>query len=338
MLLKNWDEWKNIQPQAANMLHNSLKKERIAHAYLFEGEKGTGKKQAALFLAKSLLCEQPRPDYTPCGQCSHCRRIENDNHPDLHLIETETDSLSIKKQQIEALQREFAKTAVESKRKIYIIEHADRMTTSAANSLLKFLEEPHPGTTAILLTEQYHRVLPTIISRCQTITFKPLPVDYLETRLREEQVGANMAALAARLTNNLQDALELSADEWFAQARKIVLKLYEALNKQPLEAMIKLQEEFHQHFKDKQQIERALDLLLLIYRDLLSIQIGKSDHLAYPDQRAHFESRSLQLSIKRLTECMEAIFEAKRKLQANMNSQLLMEQLVLKLQGGFTFV
>lgn len=338
MLLKNWDEWKNIQLQAAHMLHNSLKKERIAHAYLFEGEKGTGKKQAALFLAKSLLCEHLLPDYTPCGQCSHCRRIENGNHPDLHLIEIETDSLSIKKQQIEALQREFAKTTVESKCKIYIIEHADRMTIKAANSLLKFLEEPHPGTIAILLTEQYHRVLPTIISRCQTITFKPLPVGYLENRLREEQIGTNMAALAARLTNNLQDALELSKDEWFAQARKIVLKLYEALNKQPLEAMITLQEEFHQHFKDKQQIDRALDLLLLIYRDLLSIQTGKSDHLAYPDQRVHFESRSLQLSIKRLAECMSAIFEAKRKLQANMNTQLLMEQLVLKLQGGVAFV
>ncbi|MFX3864258.1 DNA polymerase III subunit delta', partial [Streptococcus suis] len=93
---------------------------------------------------------------------------DSGNHPDVHWIEP--DGQSIKKGQIEALQEEFSKTGVESNQKLYIIRHADKMTNNAANSLLKFLEEPHRGTTAVLLTEQYHRMLPTIISRCQVLS------------------------------------------------------------------------------------------------------------------------------------------------------------------------
>jgi DNA polymerase-3 subunit delta' len=117
-----------------------------------------------------------------------------------------------------------------------------------------------------------------------------------------------------------------------------VLKLYEVLKKNSLEAMVQLQGEWHQHFKDKEQIDRGLDLLLLIFKDLLYIQLEKYEQVVFKKEMDRFKQSALRVSSRQLAEQMEAILGAKRRLQANMNVQLLMEQLVLKLQEGSTFV
>lgn len=331
-----WDIFHKEQPLAAALIQNSLKKDRMAHAYLFEGPHGTGKKEAGLLIAKSLFCESPDDSYVPCETCINCKRAEHGNHPDIHLVEP--DGLSIKIDQIRSLRKEFSKAGVESKKKLYLITNAEKMTVSAANSLLKFLEEPNSDTTAILMTEQIQQILPTILSRCQTVPFKALPAEKVSERLVEAGVNEGKAFLLASLTNNIKEALELNTDDWFAQARKIVLKLYEALKQNPLYAMTALQEDWFGHFKEKNQLDQGLDLLLLVYKDLLYIQLGKNRQLAYPEQRQQFEKDALHTSLRKLSEQMTAILEAKRKLHANMNPQLLMEQLVLNLQGGSTFV
>lgn len=334
--MNTWEHYEEIQPTVMKMIKNSVLKGRLAHAYLFEGMRGTGKKDISLLLAKSLFCTDPAGGLIPCEQCHNCKRINSGNHPDFHIIEP--DGLSIKKQQIHDLQEEFAKTGVESKRKVYMIVHADRMTDNAANSLLKFLEEPSPGTTAILLTEQAQQILPTILSRCQMVTFKPLSPEHLIQKLMEHGVKEKKAPIIAQLTNNLEDGLRLSNDEWFAQAQKIVVKLYEVLGGNPLQALVTLQEEWFLHFKDKEQADQGLDLLLLILKDLLYIQLGKKDQVVYVEESIRFERLALQSSGKRLVGQMSAILDAKRKLHGNMNPQLLMEQLVLELQEGSSFV
>ncbi|WLR55109.1 DNA polymerase III subunit delta' [Mesobacillus subterraneus] len=335
-MAKTWDELEKLQPNVLKMIKNSILKNRIAHAYLFEGMRGTGKKEISILLAKSINCQGPVDGYKPCESCLNCKRINHGNHPDIHLVEP--DGLSIKKGQIQQLQEEFSKTGVESKNKLYTIVHADRMTTNAANSLLKFLEEPHAGTVAVLITEQSQQMLPTILSRCQLINFTPLSPKNMAEQLIAIGVQPQTAPLLAQLTNNLEEALEISNDDWFAQAQKIVLKLYEVLKKNSLEAMVALQENWFMHFKEKEQIDRGLDLLLLIFKDLLYIQLGKKDQVVYLNESSRLEQFALQTSGRRLTEQMAAILEAKRKLHANMNPQLLMEELVLKLQEGSTLV
>lgn len=335
-MAKTWDELARVQPTVLKMMKNSILKNRIAHAYLFEGMRGTGKKEISLLLAKSIHCHDPIEGYKPCEACVNCRRINSGNHPDIHLIEP--DGLSIKKGQIHELQGEFSKTGVESKNKLYTIVHADRMTTNAANSLLKFLEEPYAGTVAVLITEQAQQILPTILSRCQLISFTPLSPKNMVEQLVAAGVKPQQAPLIAQLTNNLEEALEISQNDWFAQAQKIVLKLYEVLKKGPLEAMVTLQENWFLHFKEKDQLDRGLDLFLLVFKDLLYIQLGKKDQAVYLDESSRLEQFALQTSGRRLTDQMAAILEAKRKLHANMNPQLLMEELVLKLQEGSTLV
>jgi DNA polymerase-3 subunit delta' len=331
----SWEQLEQYQPNALKMIANSIQKGRVAHAYLFEGQRGTGKKEASLLFAKSLFCLN-RSTYKPCYECINCRRIDSGNHPDVHMVAP--DGQSIKKHQIERLQEEFTKTAMESNKKLYIIEHADQMTTNAANSLLKFLEDPSSETIAILLTEQLHRMLNTIISRCQMISFKPLPPRVLIAYLEEQGIPRHIATLAAHITNSRQEALELSQSDWFAQARKIVLQLYEALNKSYVQALFVIQDKWLHHFTDKEQMNVGLDLLLYLYKDLLYIQTDKEEQVIYHDQIDEFKRLSFIYSQKRVIESMSAILRAKARLNTNMNPQLLMEQLALQLREGSTFV
>jgi DNA polymerase III subunit delta' len=219
-----------------------------------------------------------------------------------------------------------------------MISDADKMSVSAANSLLKFLEEPNSQTTAFLLTEQLQQLLPTILSRCQILSFKPLSPQSMINQLTENGVNPMKAPLLAQLTNSLDEAYELNVDDWFAQAQKIVLKLYEVLKKNPLEAMVTLQGDWFSHFKEKEQINRGLDLLLLIFKDLLYIQLDKQEQIVFKAESEVLRQYALETSGWRLSDQMSAILEAKRKLQANMNPQLMMEELVLNLQEGSSFV
>ncbi|MDP4161542.1 MAG: DNA polymerase III subunit delta' [Bacillota bacterium] len=335
-MAKTWEELEKVQPTVLKMMQNSIIKNRVGHAYLLEGMRGTGKKDTALLLARALFCEAPINGYQPCEACNNCKRIANGNHPDVHIVEP--DGLSIKKQQIKELQEEFSKKAVESSKKVYMIVHADKMSNGASNSLLKFLEEPNAETVAFLLTQQVQQILPTILSRCQTLSFKPLPLNAMTKQLVENGINPLNAALFAQMTNNLDEAIALNVDDWFAQAQKLVVKLYEVLNKNPLEAMVNLQGDWFLHFKEKEQLDRGLDLLLLIIKDLLYIQLDKQDQIVFKKESERLKQFALHASGRRISEQMAAILDAKRRLQANMNPQLLMEQLVLKLQEGSSFV
>nr|WP_309101561.1 DNA polymerase III subunit delta' [Fredinandcohnia onubensis] len=332
---KTWEQLQEYQPLVLKMVENSLKKNRVAHAYLFEGSRGTGKKEVGFLLAKSLFCQHP-VEYKPCNECTNCRRISSGNHPDFHVIEP--DGLSIKKWQIQALQEEFSKTGVESNRKVYVINHADKMTTNAANSLLKFLEEPTSQTVAILLTEQIHRILNTILSRCQILSFRPLAPKVISERLIDEGISPTMASLVAHTTNNLEEARELSTDTWFGQSRSIVLQLYEVINTRPTHAFFFLQDQWLPHFKEKEQLSFGLDILLLIYKDLLYIQLGDEEKLIFHDQITSFKQYALKTSTRRVSDQIATVLEAKRRLYTNMNPHLLMEQLVIKLQEGYKLV
>ena len=249
IFVKTWQEMKLVQPKVMMMLQNSILKNRVAHAYLFEGDKGTGKNDISHIFAKSLLCEAPISHYEPCEECRNCKRITSGNHPDVHYIERE--GLSIKKEQIKSLQEEFAMKSVEANRKVYMIAGADKMSVSAANSLLKFLEEPFSDTVAILMTEQGQRILPTILSRCQVLAFTSLSPENVKQKLMEQGLSLQQASVISQITQNLEEGLTLSRDEWFVQAQKIVVKLYEVLKQNPMKALIYLQTDWFSHFKER---------------------------------------------------------------------------------------
>ncbi|CAM5198234.1 DNA polymerase III subunit delta' OS=Ureibacillus acetophenoni OX=614649 GN=SAMN05877842_1237 PE=4 SV=1 [Ureibacillus acetophenoni] len=257
------------------------------------------------------------------------------NYPNLFQIEP--DGQSIKIDQIRDLISEMTRTGFEEGRKFYIIHHADRLNNSSANTLLKFLEEPDGEVTAILLTEAYHSILPTIQSRCQHIKFSDVPRKIIMSRMQEQGISLSMSATVSLVTNHLETAISLAKDEQFAHARKTVLKLVEAVKRNIHEALFIVYDEWL-HLKRGSQIELALDLLLFAYRDIVAVKADSKSVLVYPEMVSSFREIALHSTYEQLSNQMQSILQARQNLQRNMNRTLMMEQLMPNLQEGYTFV
>ncbi|MBM7555160.1 DNA polymerase III subunit delta' [Thalassobacillus pellis] len=327
--MQTWNDMKQIQPLVSQMLVNSFKKDRISHAYLFQGSRGTGKREISKLFAKSIFCPN-RDGAEPCHACNACHRIESGNHPDVHWIEP--DGMSIKKDQILRLQKEFTYTGMESNRKIYVVVGADKMTANASNRLLKFLEEPSRQTTAMLLTENGQAILDTIRSRCQLMAFQPLHSVHLEEKLVEEGISESNAKLLASLTNNLAEALEFDEENWFANARKLVIQLIEVLQNKPNEALLFINHQWMPHFKEREQLQRGLDLLIFWFKDMINHDLGRDEAIVYIQEIDRMEQASMRWSRQNIVESLTSILEAKRKINQNVHPTLVMEQLTLHLK------
>ncbi len=201
------------RPRLAGLMKGAFRQGKPAQAYLLWGSPRCDFLAAGRFLAQSFLCEKGG---LACGQCPTCRRFSEGVHPD--FIQLDGFDSAIRKDDVEALKNAFAMTAVESKgRMVYLIAACGNMTNEAANSLLKFLEEPAPGITAILTTSNLETVLPTIVSRCETVKLQPLS--------REDIYHALAARYSPEISYFLSDysgdseRLEKAAgDEGFAKA------------------------------------------------------------------------------------------------------------------------
>nr|WP_040513531.1 DNA polymerase III subunit delta' [Gracilibacillus halophilus] len=326
--MQSWQEMSDSQPIVSKMLKNHVKKQRVSHAYLFQGDVGTDKEGLAILLAKSIFCNHLN-QHEPCQQCKECRRIDSGNHPDLHWIVP--DGASIKKDQILHLQKEFTYTGMESNQKVYVIVDAEKMTDNAANRLLKFLEEPTRQTTAILLTENLYSILTTIRSRCQIMSLQPLNPDHLQQNLMEQGLTEANAKLIAQFTQSTQEALEKSNDAWFAQARKLVVQLTEMLLYHPKEVQLFVHTHWMPHFKERRQLQEGLDLLLIWLKDIVNFHVDYREAIIFIQHQERIEKASMQWSLQTVTMAIEFVMEAKRKIEQNVHPQLVMEQLTLQI-------
>lgn len=325
--MKSWAQVAEIQPLASKVISNSIKKDRISHAYLIQGARGTGKKSIALLLAKRLLCHNVK-SVDPCNECRACKRIILGNHPDVHWIQP--DGQSIKIEQIKELQKEFTYSGLESNQKVYVIEGSDTLTLNAANRILKFLEEPSAKTTAIMLTENSQLIIPTIRSRCQIVDLQPLQPLLFQKKLIESGMSEKNAILMSALTNNFEEAFIWSEDEWFAKARKLVLQLVYVYSTSASDVYLFIHQHWMPHFKDRDEQETGLDLLLLTFKDILYYHIGnKQAMVVFAPDEEKLEKALVYFSEERLLAALQALLKAKRKLKHNVNPTLVMEQLTL---------
>jgi len=185
------------QEHISRTLQNAIVNDRVGHAYLFVGSRGIGKTTSARIFAKALNCEAGRvPE--PCCQCSNCREISAGNCMDVIEIDGASHN---KVEDIRELRDNVQYTPSRCRYKIYIIDEVHMLTTAAWNALLKTLEEPPPHVKFLFATTEAHKVLPTIVSRCQRFDLKRIPVPLIIGRLRQiadaEAVGIDDSALAA---------------------------------------------------------------------------------------------------------------------------------------------
>lgn len=333
---KTVEQLQQLQPVVMQQLKRIVRKNRIGQAYIFEGSNKAAVEDVALFFVKVALCENPINE-EPCNECRNCHRIDSGNHINLHHVHPEGQFIKVAA--IERLLDEMIKKGMESGRKIYVIHEAERMNAQSANKLLKFLEEPEGSVTAILTTNNSNAILPTIRSRCQHVSFQPIPRHLLLEQLKEAGVNSSMAATVSTVTTDFEKAIQLSEADEFAHARKTVLKLVEAiLSKNIHEALLIVHDEWLPAFKEKDQMELALDLLLFALRDIVAVKANPQAMCTYPDMIPFFTSIGLRVTYGHLSNMLQHVLHARKVLYSNMNRTLLMEQLMLNLQEGKSFV
>ncbi|SHK17267.1 DNA polymerase III subunit delta' [Paramaledivibacter caminithermalis] len=310
-----------------NFLKTAIKGDKLAHAYIFEGQKGVGKTLTAVEFAKAINCKN---DNLGCEECSSCVKINNNNHPDINIIQP--DGNSIKNKQIEEFQNDILLKPYESNKKIFIIEDSHTMTISAQNRLLKILEEPPGYCIIILVAQNSNSLLPTIRSRSQTIKFnrisKILIEDYLKRNynIKDE----NLLIFSGFSDGSIGKAINLYESEEFKNRRNTTLDIIDEVIRGD---KLKLLDYVDFFIKNKDYIDEILDLFSIWFRDLLLLSQTREDkYLLNIDKIDILRIHMNRLSCKKLGRTIDIIEETKKNIDANLNFGLCIETMLLNLQ------
>jgi DNA polymerase III subunit delta' len=303
------------------VLQRILGSTKLAHAYLFAGIEGCGKKKTALALITAAFCGGSEG----CGSCPSCRKMAAISHPDLHLVEP--DGAFIKIDQVRDLQKELAYRPYEAPRKACIIDGADRLNPAAGNALLKTLEEPPGNALLILLATSIDNVLPTIRSRCQGLLFQGLPEQAIGDYLVHQGVPSATAQVSAALADgSLAKALNLSSADFMAE-RTTLLTAVSGVTLAKISDLFAVAEKFD---KDREAAINSLDLLLSFWRDMLHLRSG-ADGIINQDLLPHLEREAADRSEQAIMAQIGMITDTRRALQRNANVRLAMDVLLMNL-------
>ena len=314
------DDYVVDQPVAYKILFNSVNKDKISHAYLFETNNYENGFDLALAFAKYLLCPNHFVNNKNCYNCLQCSIIDKKDYLDLKIIDS--DGLWIKKEQLDNLQMEFSKKSITGSYQVYIINHAEKLNTQAANSILKFLEEPVPNIIAILVTNNKYSLLDTIISRCQIISLKDGQVD-----LRNMSMIENIAHHLFNSQNTIKEFVENSKNS------DIINKVIEFVcyyEKNGIDTLLFSNRLWHSLIKDKEDISNALEIMLLFYKDILTYKLKDRLEIFAIDNNIEYINKNN--SEAKLCDKINLILKCKEKVKYNINSLLLIDSLIIEME------
>ena len=312
------------QPLVWKTFSNALASQRLSHAYLLSGEAGTPLKETAFFLAKSILCDNPSPlaDET----CLTCTRIDHLTYADFLFLDGESGT--IKKEDVQTVLGDFSKTPLEEKGKmVYIIHLVENMTVEAVNSLLKFLEEPTKNTYAILTTQNVARLLPTIVSRCESMRMLLAPREEVLAEAANLGIEKRDAELLAYFCNSGELIALECKEEDYADAKAAFDASLEALAKPRSAAIYAFEKSIIPTMGKKEDARYYLDMLSLAYKDLISLKENRA--IALTSYATLLEPLSQKLP--HLGDSLLEIMKCRGELDLNLSIPLLLEHLVNRL-------
>jgi DNA polymerase-3 subunit delta' len=322
------------QDRIVKIIKDSIQLRSLAHAYLFAGPAHVGKMTLALDLARALNCSGSEP---PCGSCRTCQRIEQGKYPDVIIIDknagrdpkdrkkaTEISIDTIR----ELMQRGSNLPPYEGKYKVFIIDDADLMSEEAANCLLKTLEEPPHYILIILLTTEEHKLLPTVLSRCQRFELKPVAMQEIEEKLcRREGVPEEKVKLLARLSGGcLGWALNALDDEGYLVNRRERLSEFISLMGQNWDERFRYVQQLP---SDRNGAEDILKLWLLWCRDVLLVKYNCDGAVINIDCVKDLKAWANMMTVPEIKEFIDCLNRAVVNLSRNVNLHLLFEVIML---------
>jgi DNA polymerase-3 subunit delta' len=311
------------------ILKRALANHTLAHAYLFSGEEGIGKKMTALALAAAVNCLAAGGN-GGC-ECAACRKTASRNHPDVHILEADGDEIKI--DQIREAQAVLSLKPFEGAKKILIVDGAESMNPAASNAFLKTLEEPPGDALIVLISSMPRSLLQTIRSRCQEIRFQPLPRRALaqvlaRTRGLSESDASFLAALAQ---GSLGRGLAMDGEGEKAERNEVLALWSRVETMGPGEALA----EAEALSKDRERLERLLEIGVEWLRDAVIYQItGDEGLLVHGYSRDVLGQWAERLSLPRMLANMERMSMSRNLLGRRVNAQLVAENLLLELSSG----
>lgn len=311
-------------------VQNAVKSDMVSHAYILNGERGSGKKLLANLFARTLLCENSNEE--PCNTCKSCIQAEGENNPDIIIVRHEKpNSISIDEIR-EQVNNDIFMKPYANKHKVYIIPEADKMTEQAQNAILKTIEEPPSYAVLILLTENVDALLPTIQSRCVMLKLRnirdALVKQYLMNQLHVPEYQANICAAFAQ--GNIGKATKLAHSEHFNEIKDEAICLLKRINETEISDVTSCVKNITNY---KIDIVDYLDVISIWYRDILIYKATRNiERVVFRDHIDTIEERVMKSSYEGIEVILNAIEIAKTRLKANVNFELVMELLLLTIK------
>ena len=316
--------------QIKEHMQAAIRDKKPFHAYLFQGEEGVGKEALARTFAAGLQCQSESTD-KPCKECVSCRQMESGNQPDVIWVTREKASLGV-----DEIREQLCNTMdikpFSSPYKIYLVPEAEKMTEAAQNALLKTIEEPPEYGIVILMTSNIYALLPTILSRCLTMEFRPLSTAVVESFVKEHcQVPDYQArASAAFAQGNLGKAMRYAKSEDFIERKDHIISLLRHVEQMDLSEMLAVIKDLGTR---KDEVRDYIDLMVLWYRDVLLFKATKDiNQLLFQDEASYISREASHRSYEKIEEILQAFEKAKVRLRANVNFDITMELMLLTLK------
>lgn len=311
-------------------IQDAVQQNKVSHAYILNGQRGSGKKMLAKLFAMTLQCESDKSD--PCGECRSCIQANNGNQPDIITVKHEKPA-SISVDDIRTqVNGDIMIKPYSSPYKVYIIPDADLLTVQAQNALLKTIEEPPEYAVIFLLTENADSLLPTIRSRCVMLKLRNIKDKLVKKYLMEQlQVPDYQAELCAAFAQgNIGRAMLLAKSEHFNEIKEEAIQLLKYINEMELHEIVSAIKEINKY---KLEVADYLDIITIWYRDVLLYKATADvDGLVFSDQLKYIKERASKSSYEGIENILEAIEKAKSRIKANVNFDLLMELLLLAIK------
>ncbi|MBP3351455.1 MAG: DNA polymerase III subunit [Lachnospiraceae bacterium] len=318
------------QEQIKEHLQNALSTGKISHAYIINGEKSSGKEFIAKIFAMALQCEKEGTE--PCNECRSCKQALSKNQPDIIYVSHEKPN-TISVDDIRAqVNNDVAIKPYSSKYKVYIINEAEKMTVQAQNAILKTLEEPPAYAVIVLLVSNVNSLLPTILSRCVTLNMKPVRDELIRKFLMEElqvpDYKANVCVGFAR--GNVGKAKLLASSEEFENIKAEALSLLKYIKDMEMQEIVAAIKKINEY---KLEIQDYFDIIAIWYRDVLLFKATMdANQLIFRDEIQTLRKIAARCSYEGIEKVIEALSTAKKRMEANVNFDLLMELLLLEIQ------